>query len=57
MFNAALQYAFALGVKKLLLREPLPSLIARYERFGFTLVHNAAAPIYLERILTEERIS
>ena len=51
MFEAALQYALAVGVKKVLLREPSPMLIARYSGFGFRVVGNIRNPIYLERRL------
>jgi hypothetical protein len=52
MFEAALQYALALGVKKVLLREPSSALIPRYAGFGFRVVGNARNPVYLERRLT-----
>jgi hypothetical protein len=49
MFEAARNYGAALGVEKLLLRDPLPGLMPRYARFGFTLVGNTRGPVYLER--------
>jgi len=54
MFEAALQYALALGVKELRLREPLSALIPRYKEFGFRVVGNTRNPIYLGRILANE---
>lgn len=51
MFEAALRYALALGVEKVLLRDPSPMLIPRYRKFGFGVVGNARKPVYLERRL------
>lgn len=53
MFEAALQYASALSVQKLLLRDPVPGLVGRYEEFGFRVDHNTQNPVYLERIIRE----
>jgi hypothetical protein len=55
MFEAALRYALALDVKKLVLREPLPGMISRYREFGFRVVGNTRNPLYLERMLAKER--
>lgn len=51
MFEAARNYGLALGVDKLLLREPLPGVVERYYRFGFTLAADMRGPVYFERKL------
>jgi len=51
MFEAARNYGLAMGVDKLLLREPLPGVMQRYHRFGFTLASGTRQPVYFERIL------
>jgi hypothetical protein len=51
MFEAARNYGLAVGASKLLLREPLPGVISRYQNFGFTLAERAYGLIYLERRL------
>jgi hypothetical protein len=51
MFEAARNYGLAMGVDKLLLREPLSGVIERYYRFGFTLAPSTRGPVYFERKL------
>ena len=51
MFEAARNYGTAMGADKLLLREPLPGVVARYENFGFRLAQGAYGLVYFERIL------
>ena len=51
MFEAARNYGLTMGVDKLMLREPLPGVIERYQRFGFTLAPRTRGPVYFERKL------
>lgn len=51
MFEAARNYGVAMGVDRLLLREPLPGVCERYERFGFAHASSASRLVYFERNL------
>ena len=51
MFEAARNYGLAMGAGKLLLRDPLPGVAARYETFGFRLAPSSSGLIYFERTL------
>jgi hypothetical protein len=51
MFGAAWNYGIAMGVERLLLREPLPGVIERYHRFGFSVAQSMQRSVYFERKL------
>jgi hypothetical protein len=55
MFEAAVNYGLAMECDALLLREPLPGVMARYEAFGFRLDAGASRPLYFSRTLRRER--
>jgi hypothetical protein len=48
MFAAARNYALALGVRKIYLREPLRGVRERYEGFGFSLACEYRGTVYFE---------
>jgi hypothetical protein len=51
MFEPARNYGVAMGVDKLLLHDPLPGVIERYHRFGFTVARGMRSSVYFERKL------
>jgi len=53
MFSAARNYALALGIPKIYLREPLQGVLERYRRFGFSLASESRGPVYFQLELTE----
>ncbi|HEV7590871.1 MAG TPA: hypothetical protein VGO40_22360 [Longimicrobium sp.] len=48
MFSAARNYALALGVPKIYLREPLQGVRGRYLRFGYSLAFECRGTVYFQ---------
>jgi hypothetical protein len=48
MFGAARNYALALGIPKIYLREPLQGVLGRYQAFGFSLAFEFRGTVYFQ---------
>ena len=53
VFDACRNYALAIGVERILLRNPLEGVQERYARFGFRLAFTGRGNVYFESRCTE----
>jgi hypothetical protein len=49
VISAAETYGMLAGVSRVRLIQPLPGVIHMYEKFGYTIAHQAGQPVYCER--------